>query len=156
MYGRLYTVSFTDVAVTAQQDLFAVLCAATGLVVVHELELSQVTEVADAAEEMLNILVKSGQTTVGSGGSTPTAIPKVFGSTAFAGTCRANDTTKATAGTIVTHYSWNWNVRIPFLKVWTPETRPIVSPSRRLTVELAKTPADSITMSGTLTFEEIS
>jgi hypothetical protein len=39
--------------------------------------------------------------------------------------------------------------------VWTPETRPILSPSRRLTVELVNAPADSITMSGTILFEEI-
>jgi hypothetical protein len=156
MYGRLYPVVFTGVAVTAQQDLFEVVAAATGMVLVHELELSQSTEVGDAQEEGLSILTKSGSTTTGSGGSTPTAIPRNFGDTAFAGTPKVNNTTKATTGTIVTHDSWNWNVRIPFLKVWTPETRPIISPSRRWTVELATTPADSITMSGTLRFSEIS
>jgi hypothetical protein len=154
--GRIYTCQFGAVAVTAQQDLFEVAAAATGIVLVHELELSQVSEVADAAEEMLALLVKSGSTTTGSGGSTPTAIPRHFGDTAFAGTPKVNNTTKATSGTIVTHYAWNWNIRIPFLKVWTPETRPVISPSRRLTVELATTPADSITMSGTLTIEELS
>jgi hypothetical protein len=38
---------------------------------------------------------------------------------------------------------------------WTPETRPVLSPSGRLIVELQTTPADALTMSGTLYFEEI-
>jgi hypothetical protein len=47
------------------------------------------------------------------------------------------------------------NIRVPFEKVFTPETRPVLSPSRRWTLELATTPADSITMSGYVIFEEI-
>ena len=67
----------------------------------------------------------------------------------------ANNTTQASGGTIVTHYSWDWNIRGPFDKIWTPETRPVLSPSRRMCVELPVAPADAITMSGTITFEEI-
>ena len=153
--GRIYTVQFTDVAVTAQQDLFEIVAPADAVVAIHDIHLSQNTEVADAAEEQLLLLLKSGQTTSGSGGTTPTAVPKEFGDAAFGGTTEVNNTTKASVGTIVTHYPWNWNVRVPFDRIFTPETRPILSPSRRATLELAKTPADSITMSGSITFEEI-
>ena len=153
--GRIYTVQFTGVAVTAQQDFFEIVAPSDAIVVIHEIELSQSTEVKDAEEEGLSVLLKSGSTTSGNGGTTPTAIPKEFGDAAFGGTCEVNNTTKATAGTIVTHYAWDWNVRIPFIKIWTPETRPILSPSRRMTLELGTTPADSITMSGTITIEEI-
>jgi hypothetical protein len=153
--GRIYTVQFNAVAVTAQQDLFEIVAPADAVVALHALHVSQVTEVADAAEEMLALLHKSGQTTSGSGGSTPTAIPLLLGDAAFGGTVEANNTTKAADGTIVTHHAWNWNVRIPFDMLWTPETRPILSPSRRGTIELATTPADSVTMSGWVTIEEI-
>lgn len=153
--GRRYTVQFNAVAATAQQDLFEVVAPSDACVIVHDILLSQVTEVGDAAEEGLAVLLKSGQTTSGSGGSAPTAIPIEFGDAAFGGTCEANNTTKASAGTIVTHDAWNWNVRVPFEKVFTPETRPVLSPSRRLTLELATTPADSITISGRMTIEEI-
>lgn len=153
--GRMYTAVFTGVAVTAQQDLFEINAPATGSVIIHSLEITQSTEVGDAQEEGLSILIKSGQTTSGSGGSTPTAIPIIFGDTAFGGTVETNNTTKATAGTIVTHGSYNWNVRGEFMRIWTPETRPTMPPSRRLTVELATTPADSITMSGTIIFEVV-
>lgn len=153
--GRLYTVSFTAVAVTAQQDLFEVVAPADAVVRIHRIGLSQSTEVGDAMEEGLSLLLKSGQTTSGSGGSAPTAIPNELGDAAFGGTCEVNNTTKASAGTIVTHYAWNWNVRMPFEHVFTPEERPILSPSRRGTLELATTPADSITMSGYMVIEEI-
>ena len=153
--GRMYTVQFNGVNVTAQQDLFEIVAPATTVVVLHMLEVSQVSEVKDAEEEMLNILLKSGSTTTGSGGSTPTPVPILVSDAAFAGTTKTNNTTKATAGTIVTHAVWNWNVRGEFVKIWTPETRPILAPSRRGTIELATTPADPITMSGTLTFESI-
>lgn len=153
--GRKYTVQFTGVAVTAQQDFFEVVAPADAVVVVHDIHLSQSTEVGDAAEESLSVMWKSGSTTSGSGGSTPTAIPIELGDAAFGGTCEANNTTKATVGTIVTHHAWNWNIRMPFDRIFTPETRPILSPSRRGTLELGTTPADSITISGTMTIEEI-
>jgi len=153
--GQMFTAQFNGVAVTAQQDFFELVAPADGVVIVHELELSQSSDVGDAAEEGLSLLLKSGAATSGSGGSTPTAVPTMLDGTAFAGTVEANNTTKASTGTIVTHAAWNWNVRMPFQKIWTPETRPVVSPSRRLTVELATTPADSLTVSGTITFELI-
>ncbi len=153
--GRIYTAQFTDVAVTAIQDLFELVAPSDAIVKVHDLHLSQKSDVGDAAEEILNIQLTSGHTTSGSGGSAVTPVAKEFGDPAFGGTCEANNTTQAVSGTIVTHYSWDWNIRGPFDKVWTPETMPILSPSRRMCVELPAAPADSITMSGTITFEEI-
>jgi len=153
--GRIYTVSFDGVAVTAVQDLFEIVAPADSIVLIHELQLSQETEIADAQEEMLNLVLKSGQTTSGSGGTAPTAIPRLFADAAAGTTAEVNNTTEASTGTIVTHQVWNWNVRIPFVNIWTPETRPVLSPSRRATIEMTTTPADSITMGGTLVIEEI-
>lgn len=153
--GRIYTATFADVAVTAQQDLFELVAPSDAIVLIHQLEISQLSDVGDSQEEMLSIRLKSGSTTSGSGGSTVTPVPVSVGDPAFGGTCEANNTTKASLGTIVTHYAWAWNIRMDFNKLWVPELRPILSPSRRLTVELATTPADSLTMSGVLTFEEV-
>lgn len=153
--GRMYTVQFNAVGVTAQQDLFELVPAATSGLTIHEIGLSQSTEVGDAQEEGLNLLLKSGQTTSGTGGTGPTPVP--LGSVADAAAAFAaevNNTTKASAGTIVTHYAWNWNVRMPFQHIFTPESRPRMQPSRRCTLELATTPADSITMSGYMVVEE--
>ena len=153
--GRIYTAQFNGVAVTAQQDLFEIVASSAGIIQIHELGLSQLTEVTDAAEEMLLILLKSGQTTGGSGGSAPTIVKRLVGDGGYGATVAANNTSKASVSTIVTHYAWNWNVRVPFQMIWTPETRPVLAPSRRGTVELATTPADSITMAGYLVWEEL-
>ena len=152
----MYTAVFSAVAVTAQQDLFEVTAPATGLVVLYELMITQSTEVGDAQEEGLAILLKRGATTSGTGGTQAITPPPVsFGDPAFSGVVDINNTTKATAGTIVTLASWNWNVRVPFQIIWLPETRPMLSPSQRCTIELATTPADAITMSGVFTYESL-
>jgi len=151
--GRIYTASFNGQAETVQVDLIELVAPSTATVIVHEIGISQLLEIKDAEEEMLLLLLKQGQTTTGSGGNTMTAIPRMFGDTAFGGTLKDTNTTKATAGTIVQHYAWYWNVRIPFQMIWTPETRPVVAPSRRMTLELATTPTDSVTFGGYIVFE---
>jgi hypothetical protein len=155
MAGRVYSAQFSGVAVTAQQDFFEVNAPADAVVEILEIHLSQDTEVKDAEEEQLTLALKTGATTSGSGGSTPTAVARELGMPAFGGTVEANNTTKASAGTIVTHETHSWNVRGPFDRIFTPETTIIVSPSARFTFELTKTPGDSITMSGFVVFREI-
>src|SRR5574343_189722 len=110
--GRIYTVAFNNVAITAIQDLFEIVAPADAVVMIHDIHLSQNTDVGDAAEEVLRIELTSGHTTSGSGGSAPTAIPRNIGQAAFGGTVEVNNTTQASAGTIVTHYVWNWNIRV--------------------------------------------
>lgn len=153
--GRIYTAQFTDVAVSAIQDLFELVAPADAVVIIHDLFIGQRSDVGDSAEEILSIQLTSGHTTSGSGGSSVTPVPIEFGNAAFGGTCEANNTTQAADGTIVVHGSWQWNIRGPFEKIWTPETRPVLSPSRRACVELPVAPADAITVSGTITFEEL-
>jgi hypothetical protein len=151
----MYTASFSGQAETAQVDLLEILVSSADVVIIHEIGISQLADVGDAAEEMLLLQLKSGQTTTGSGGNT-TDIEKVEQGDPTSGTVvKDTNTTKATGGTIITHYDWYWNVRIPFQMVWTPETRPVLAPSRRATLELATTPADEITFGGYIVFEEI-
>ena len=152
--GRYYTAVFNDVTVTAAQDLFELVAASTCCTELLEIHLSQQTEVGDAMEEMLNILVKTGATTTGSGGSTPAIVPTSFGDAAAESVVKANNTTKATAGTIVTHHAWWWNERIPFDVVFTPETTIVLPPSRRLTIELVAAPGDTMDISGWISFKE--
>lgn len=154
---KLYTVSFTAVAATAQVDFFEITAAATRILMVHAIELYQSTEVGDAAEEELTILVKrntSGSTS-GTGGASPTPAPIEANQGASGFTADTMNTTKMSTGTPVTLAAYAWNIRGPFEKIYTPEMRWVVSPSERLAVELTTTPADSITFSGTLTVEEI-
>ncbi len=152
--SRIYTVQFNAVAVTAQQDFFEIVAAAGKCLRLRAIYLSQTTELGDAAEEQLAILVKSGSTTSGSGGSTPTPVPNNVTDAAAGFTAEANNTTKATAGTIVTHHADSWNIRGPYQLILPPELCIELTGGRRATVELATTPADSITMNGFLVVEE--
>src|SRR5687768_12351531 len=122
--ARIYTAQFNGVALTAQVDLFEITAGAGGDLLIHEIGVSNLTEVGDAQEENLLLLLKQGQTAAGTGGTSPTKVPRDVDDTAANATVTANNTSKAASGTIVTHYAWNWNVRVPFQMIWTPETRP--------------------------------
>lgn len=151
----IYTVQFTGVAVTAQQDFFEIVAHSSKQCVLLGWGLSQSTEVGDTAEEGLSIIVKSGQTTSGSGGSAPTPVVTDFSGGASGFTCEVNNTTKASAGTIVSHYPYNWNIRVPLDVIYPEQFQLIFGAGRRLTIELGTTPADSITLSGYAVIQEI-
>lgn len=153
--GMMYSVVFSSVAVTAQQDFFEITAPSDCIVIIHSVEITQSTDVGDAAAEGLAILHKRGATTSGSGGTAPTPAPLEFGFAAAGSAAEVNNTTKATSGTIVSLHSSNWIIQQQYLWLPTPEMRHVLSPSQRYTVELGTTPADSITCSGTLVFEEI-
>jgi len=153
--GRIYTAAFDGQAETVQVDLIEIAAGASDCIFIHEIGISQLLEVKDAEEEMLLLQLKSGQTTTGSGGNTTSIVPQLLGDVASGATVKDTNTTKAITGTIVKHYSWNWNIRVPFQMIWTPETRPFLIPSRRMTLELATTPGDSITFGGYIVFEEL-
>ena len=158
--GRMYTGVFKAIAVTAVQDFFECLAPTDATVVVHEWTLTQVTEVGDAAEEMLQLTTNRGVSTVtsGSGGGTITTQPISDGDPAFGGTLERNNTTimAVGTGTLETDLeSYCWNIRIPYRMTYTPETRPQISPGNRWTLELETTPADSITITGTIILEEV-
>jgi len=158
--GRMYTAVFKNIAVAAAQDLFEIAAPSDAVVVIHDWKLSQTTETGDAAEEQLLLTTNRGVGTVtsGSGGAAVTPQPVSDGDPAFGGTVERNNTTimAAGTGTLETDLEVHaWNVRVPYQQIYTPETRPVISPGNRWTLEMESTPADSITMSGTITFEEI-
>lgn len=152
----VYTVPFVAVAVTAAQDLFEIVPASGKPCVILGWDLAQTSDFGDAQEEILSIAIKSGQTTTGSGGSTVTPVAVDTANTIAAGfTAKANNTTKATAGTILTHMATGWNVRVPWEKVLTQEQQYLIAAGRRVTIELVGAPNDSITLNGTLYVQEI-
>jgi len=150
--GRMYTAVFEQVAVAAAQDLFEVNAPADAVVVVHRVVIAQSSDAGDSEAEMLPILIHRGSTS-GSGGSTPTPAPLEMGDAAFGGTVEANNTTQSTEGTQI--HAESFHIAAGFDFHPTPECRPVISPSGRLVVELQGAPADSLTMDGTIVFEEI-
>ena len=153
--GRMYTAVFEAVAVSAIQDLLELVAPADAVVVVHKIHLFQTSDTGDAAEEILRLELTFGYTTSGSGGSSPTPSAHELGDPAFGGTVEANNTTQATVGSPLVREVFGWNVRIPFDYIPAPEYRHVISPSARMVLELPVAPADALTMSGSITFEEI-
>ena len=151
----VYTVQFNGVASTAQQDLFELVAASGKPLVILGYSLSQSSDVGDAKEQQNLILFKSGQTTSGSGGSTPTPVATDSSGGAASFTAEVNNTTKASGGTIVTHEARSWNIRGPLDVLFTQEQQLIMPAGRRCTLELAKTPTESIDICGTIWVQEI-
>lgn len=151
----MFSAVFSAVSVSAQQDLFEILAASASSTVIHALYLSQVTATGDAQEKDLQLLVKRGQTTTGSGGSAPTPVDIGATGYTYGGTVKANNTTKATAGTIQTVHTEGWNIRGTYPLLATPETRIWVPAGTRATIELATTPAATYVISGTLYLESV-
>lgn len=153
--GRKYVVSFSAVAISAAQDLFEIVPATGKPVVIHALRLSQTSDVGDAQDEVRTIRILRGYSTSGSGGSTtPAVAPLDEFDTAAGATLETNNTTQATTGTPAALLTDGWNVRSPYLYLPTPETRPRVGAGTRLVVTI-DAPADAITVSGEMVFEEL-
>lgn len=159
MGQRIYSVAFNGEAETVQVDFWEIRAPANKILILHALYVEQSTEAGDAQDEMLTWHIKrSGSAaTSGSGGTAaPTARPLDPGDPAFAGTVdTVTNTTKITGGTPVTLHSGNFNVRAGLLYLPTPELRPMWTNQEYLTIELAKTPADSITFSSTMYFQSL-
>lgn len=154
--GRLYTSVFQAVAVTAAQDLLSLLATSTCAIKVHYFSCGQSSDTGDAQDELLRVRFQRGMTTVGSGGTTPAMNPvDAQNTTAAVSTARANDTTAASAGTITQIYEECFNVRAGYVFMPTPDMRPTIAVSTRGAFNLVGAPADSLTMSGTIVWEEL-
>ncbi len=153
--GRMYTATFQGVAVSVAQDLISLLATSTTKIRLHACYIGQSSDAADAQDEMLRIRIRHGMTTVGSGGGTFTPVDLHRTGTAAGSTARINDTTAASAGTITEVHEECFNVRAGWVYIPPPDMRPICDVSVRIAVNLPAAPADPLTMSGTLYFEEI-
>ena len=148
--GRLYSADFTEVAVTAQQDLFQIE-AQTVPAIIHAVYLSQTSDVGDSAAENLSIIIQRVTDAV----TNDIAEVALDGGDAAANANLAvNETTELTTGASIIH-SEAWNIAQTFIYLPPPELRPVVQIGNVIVVNLNTTPADSLTMSGTLYFEEL-
>lgn len=145
--GRIYTVEFSIAAHTAQVDYLELLTAAEKPVSIIGWEFGQLTEVGDAQEEFLHLVLKrvTGAPTSGTGGGTAVITPLFPNDTAASFSVETGNTTKLTGGTSVTMKRYAWNVRTNSVYFPPPEGRIVVAGATRLVLEETTTPADSIT-----------
>jgi hypothetical protein len=154
MRGRSYSVQFANVAVSAVQDLLAVICGASKSIELHGVVIGQIT---GTSVQNLNLSVKVLPATVtnGSGGAAVTPQKMERGDAAATVTARRNDTTQATtSGTAVTVHSDVFNVINGYQFFWPAEDRPTADLSEAIILSLNTAPSSALTMSGTLYFAE--
>jgi len=156
-YGRIYTVSFANVSVSAAQDLVEISPADDKPVEIVGLVLAQngVADVGDAAEELLRFSIIRGHATGGSGGSAATGRPVKRTDAAAGFAAEVNNTTVASAGTGVTVHEDAFNVRAGYINWW-PEGCEIDAAQGDGTIVIRiPAPADAITLTGTLYVREL-
>ena len=155
--GRMYTITFSAVAITAAQDLFEISPADDKPILIHGVCVGQSTEEGDAASEMLAWSIVRGHTSSGSGGSAQTGRPALSVNGAAAGfACETNNTTIASGGTPITLHADTFNVMTGLVWVPTPEMRVGASQAdTTIAVRLLDAPADSFTAYGVCYVEEL-
>lgn len=150
--GVMYSVEFNSVAVTVVQDLFQIE-AVTVPILIHQVSVSQHTDVGDAAAESLLIQLRGEITDAVT--DDLAAVPYTSGrATANLSNLAINETTQIVTG-VTDVYSEAWNIALPFIWMPPPEMRYLLSVGDAFVVDLATTPADSLTMHGTVIFEEL-
>lgn len=153
-----FSVDFAPTAVTVAADILQLTIAATNPVRLHGLFLGQSTDVGDAAMEILSIQWVRGNATTGSGGGAVTPVPLInsTGSLTAATTALTFNTTQATTGTPVVVMRHSWNIQQP---LFIPYNGDLVfgasSSDGLLCLRLGGAPADSITVFGSIVYEEL-
>ena len=123
--GRVYAVTFDGGTITAADtdvDWFEITPADDKPVRILGLFMAQLSDVGDAAEEILAWKILRGHTTSGSGGVTPTIDPVNPADSAAGFTAEANNDVIASVVTPDEGHSGGWNIRVPLELFWTPET----------------------------------
>lgn len=148
-----YSAPMDNLAFTTATDVFEITAAAGARVRIHMMELGQHTDLGDAAEEVLRIGLYRGAT-AGSTGTALTEQPYTDSNDGAAtAAVVANRGTASTGGTLLQIITWN--IRIPTQWIWTPEMRPILEVSTVGTFRLLGAPTDSVSVSGTIVWEEL-
>lgn len=149
----IYTATFAAIAVSAAQDLWELVAPVSTKVALREVRVGQYTDFGDAQAELLSIQIIRGYTTTGSGGAAATPNNLAPWSLAAASTVSRNNTTVAQDGTGAVMLADTFNVASGWWYRPPAQEFILLSPGQRLVVRMTA-PADSITMSSTIVFEE--
>lgn len=122
MSGILFSARFSLATLTASTayDIFSLKASAGTPCQMIRLDLSQIALAQDANDAMIQVDVKTGATTQGSGGTSVTPHSTPWETTTTVVTAHYLDTTQATAGTIITVASFGFNDRAGLVYVPTP------------------------------------
>jgi len=142
---RVYTLSFTEVAITVEQDLFEIEALVTPVTVLGVV-LGQTSDVGDAVAENLSILFRRFTDALA---NVTAEVQLDLADSALSADLAVNVTTELVTGTSTIHADV-WNIALPFIWLPPPEMRIIIPVDDGLAINLNKAPADSLTCSGTV------
>lgn len=153
---RIYTVSSTNVSVSAAQDLCQVIGAAGKTVRIRRLFVGA-TNTTLVTAQALSLRCRYLPVTVsnGSGGSSPSFLPVDPGDAAASVTAKANNTTPATTnGTAVILENWGVHIFAGLDFTFPADGRPVIGPSESFVFELLSTVVGTVNLSMTVEVEE--
>lgn len=155
--GRRYRALFSDVAVSAAQDLIQI-TGASGktLKIIRAAWGCTNTTLATSQSVKTRCRLLPATVTNGSGGSTPTVQKTDSGDAAASASALANNTTKATTSTtaVVLEESGD-HLYNGYISKWDDRGAPVIGPSQAFVFELLSAPSGTVNMSGFVEFEEI-
>ncbi len=154
--GRVYTVSFKAVTISAAQDLVALKGSSGKTCKLRRVALYMNDTTLQTAQGLkLNVKYGSATVTLGSGGSTPTPRPVDAGDAAASFTAHANDTTPATtSGSFVDITPVGGHNYAGYDYSWPKGEEPVFGLNEGIVFELNSTVTGTCTFSGLATVEE--
>ena len=151
--GRMYTAPIDALSVAVVAELWALAAPADSVVVLHEVVITQDTS---DDSEMLPVNIFRTATDQAAKGTGITPAPLNAGDAAFGGTCRRYIVAADTLATETTPlFRQSQNVLGGWHWLFTPETRPVISPSGIIVIKLDAAPNAALPISGYIVFEEI-
>lgn len=151
--ARAYSAQTNNVSVTAVQDLVSIQTTASMVMEIDELATGQITATTIGN---LRCTFKrfTGAYAIGSGGTSITVRPHVFGDSAATCTARGNDTVQTASGTSATLDTDVINVVNGYNKLPAPEDRWSFTISQAFVWSLDSAPAAAETFNVKATFRE--
>ena len=146
--GRIYSAAFVEIAVSASSDLFQ-LEAVTKGAIIHAIYLGQTSDFGDATAEIVSMQIARITDDVTAG---VTEANLDLGDNAATADVAINQTSQLTTGYDPIHAD-AWNVALPYVYLPPPELRIVVEIGNAIVLDM-EAPADELTMSGTIYWEE--
>ena len=139
--SRPYAVGFSNVSISAVEDLFGIYAGSVKAFEVHSFVIGQITAVSVGNLRIRGIILPA-TVSAGSGGTTPTLFPISTDRTSATITAHANDTSQATTnGTAQLIHSDAYNVVNGYQWVWPVSDRPVIEPSQAFILSLDTAPS---------------
>ena len=151
--GRVYTVGFNNVTLSAVQDVLAIYAGASMAFEVHFVKLGQVTQTTIGGAR-LRLRHLPATVTTGSGGTSQVLAAALPNDASATVTARANDTTQATTSGTAKDMPDVWD--LPFGYLWMPPEadRIVIKPSEAFVVSL-DTALSSVIANGHMAIAEL-